>query len=212
MKLFTSIPSPINNISSSIFSDNGNPGESSAKISDINVYSLPVQMNNAYIRFKEWFCVHVAAALRNESVVYKPAEQVYMTIEGVPKGLIFPSPPVGIAVPGMSTEHISASMARLGFIKESVGRAPFFRGVVTDESIAQISRLHPNIDTSVPYGVTSLRGWMTYRLCERLLIACLKTFPGSLSKSDGKLKSSSYQGKLSKTGGMHFRNSSLVYC
>lgn len=194
MSIFTSTPSPINNITSSVFIDNGNPGETPAKISEVNIYSIPVPTNRSYVFFKEYFHVHVAAAIKEQTIVCPVGSQPFLTIANEPKGSIFPLPPVGIAMPGMANETTIARMSSLGFIKESVGRAPFFRGSVTDESIVPISNMHPNIDTAVPFGVTNLRGWLAYRLTERLLFGAFKAIPGSVHKNaEGALRVRSYK-------------------
>jgi hypothetical protein len=203
--VFTSIPSPVNNITSSRFIEQGNPGQSPAKISDVNIYPVPITTNLKYAQFVQFFYVHTVAAIKEDVVKAKVGTDPYLSISRILKSPLFPTPPVGLAMPGMNAETVVTRMSGLGFIKESVGRAPFYRGTVTDENVAVISSLRVNIDTNVPYGVTNLRGWLSYRLCEKILAAAFKAFPGTLHKAEHGLRVRSYQNEYSQ-GVSNFRS------
>lgn len=188
----------MNNITSSVFVDNGNPGQSPAQLSDVNIFPLPITTNLKYAQFLQYFYVHCVAAMKDETMVVPVGENPFVTIEGVLKSACFPTPPVGLAMPGMSAEAVVTRMSGLGFIKESVGRAPFFRGTVTDENAPIIAGLRVNVDTNVPYGVTNLRGWLTYRLCEKIITASYKAFPGTLHKTSTSLRVRTYKNEYSQ--------------
>lgn len=178
-KIFTSLPAPLNKITSNTFADNGNPGETPASISDINIYTPPIKKNIQYALFREYLYAHTAASLKEMQVIIKP-ENPFVFTGGYQEENVLSQPPVGFSFPGMANDANAELMSGLGFVKEKVANRTFYRGQLSDTSFQRIGLLRVNIDTPVPYGLTSVRGWITFGLCERIILNALKAIPKPL--------------------------------
>lgn len=90
--------------------------------------------------------------------------------------MIRPAPKVGISF-GRKSQDIEDRISALGFTKTTQGRNTIFSGIITRENINPVVALRPELDTYVPYGTCSLRGYMAYMMTCRIVELVMLTIP-----------------------------------
>lgn len=184
MMLFTSSHNPPGATSPQSFVDHGNNTDSPKKLSDLLIYPIQHFYNSNWALLTSHIGFHMSASSRVKII---SSANTFFGLKFTSTGsYIRPTPRIGITFERLNLDK-TEKVQNYGFSKIAHGRNTVFTGLVTADNIKGIMALNPNLDTYVPYGTSTLSGYIAYVVTAQLLDLAARSIPYPSITSDDTL-------------------------
>lgn len=169
--LFTSAHIPPNTTPSVIFRERKNGSDGPAKLGEISIYVITDGLSLQWKLMASSLGQVISSTFAHKILSSEDEFFSFLNTFGTTNTeyLIRSYPPVGVSFRGEDKETLDAAMNSIGFVKEAKGRISFYRGVVTMQNAKKIAQFNPDLDTYVPFGTTTLRGYLAFVMTCKLV-------------------------------------------
>jgi hypothetical protein len=161
MPIFTSIPTRPNVTPSDKFKEYRNFTDMPCPIFESPIYATSTSSNVRFATMRGNFQYHIAANVLKKEIkaagyvnTVLPSPDAYVSL--------VPTPPLGLAFPGMGAPGHVQEVHSLGFSEEAVGGLKFYRGIAEISGLSRVFKLNPIMDNGVPMGLCNPQGLLTF--------------------------------------------------
>jgi len=170
--LFTSLQLTANAKPSVIFKERGNGTDMPAAVSDLCMIAQRNFENPSFNLFANYL-PHIMAATSSNSILAVMPGYSFLVNSRTSRHVS--SPTIALKFNNSNNQTLSDNLAGLGFTKDSKGKSVYFRGQINDSNVGTVLALGSDLDPHVPYGVTTIKGYLAYIASSRILNSILNT-------------------------------------